>query len=357
MSSQMSSVELSIITVTWNSAAYLGPYLTALRQHLADIAYEVFVVDNASSDETVPWLREHGFTPLRPQNMTPGTLPSAQYLLIANKTNLGFAAANNVGLRLARGTFVFFLNPDTEIQPESVQRLLAFLRAHPDVVAVGPKLTRPDGAIQGGAAGHEPSLCTLLHYSLGLYRLSPRLFPGLWLPRKQYTSPRPIEVDWISGAALLTRTSIARRVGGWPEEYFLYGEDMAFCRRLRKYGRIVCLPEAHVVHHIGGSTRQIGHVGIARNIIALDQDYRARFSAPKVALLHLMGALGFGLRWAFALGKGDHIPQGHSVPARELWRVCTLTSLQCAWQALRGEPPPAVSPEFRSHRQFAAKDR
>ncbi len=331
------AIELTIVTVTWNSATYLDPYLTALEQHLRDVPYEVIIVDNASSDETVTQLEAKGFIRVSPNTAHP--LPDHPYLLVVNPTNLGFAAANNVGLRLARGTFVLFLNPDTEVQAGSVQEMMAFLRANPDTAAVGPKLTRPDGVIQGGAAGHDPSLRTLVHYSLGLYRLSPRRFPGLWLARKQYLASTPIEVDWISGAALMTRTELARRVGGWPEEYFLYGEDMAFCRHLRSFGRIVCLPRAHVIHHIGGSTRQAGHAGIARNIIALDQDYRSRYSAAHVFLLHLMGALGFGLRWAFAFWKGNRAPAGHSVPARQLWRVCTLTSLRCAWQALRGTPP------------------
>ena len=336
--------EVSIITVTWNSAAYLEPYLRALERHAADIAYELILVDNASTDETVDFLRHRGFQVIAAGEEGASTEAGPRRLVV-NPHNVGFAAANNIGLRLARAPYVFFLNPDTEVQPGSVQTLLGYLHAHPDVVAVGPKLTRPDGIVQGGAAGHDPSLRTLFFYSVGLYRLSPRLFPGLWLARKQYAGRDPIPVDWVSGAALMTRTDVARAVGGWPEEYFLYGEDMAFCRRLRRHGRILCLPQAHIVHHIGGSIRQTGVAGIARNILALDLDYRARYGPVKVALLRLIGALGFGLRWCFALVGGNHTPKGHSVPARDLWRVCTLTSLQCAWHALNGaSPTPAPFP-------------
>ncbi len=322
--------ELSIVIVTWNAASFLGPCLDTLETALTGVAHEIIVVDNASLDDTAVLLRFRGFREVTP----PEKRPVSNRVLLVNKENRGFARANNQGLALARAPFVLFLNPDTEAKPDSIATMLAYLHAHPDVVAVWPKLVKPDGTIQGGAAGHEPTVRTVFNYSLGLYLISPRLFPALWLARRQYRTRQPIPVDWVSGAALMTRTDAARAVGGWPESYFLYIEDIAFCRRLRERGKIVCLPAAEIVHHIGKSVHAQGTRGIERNVLGLDHEYRARYGRLTVALLHMLGALAFGVRWAAAALLGIHVPQGHSAPARLLWRTCTLTSLRCAWEAL-----------------------
>lgn len=321
--------ELSIVIVTWNAAAFIGACLDALETATASIPHEIIVVDNASTDDTPTLLLQLGFQE--------GTT-DAPLRLVRNATNEGFARANNRGLALARAPFVLFLNPDTEPRPDSIRILLDYLRAHPDVVAVGPKLVRPDGTIQGGAAGHDPSLRTLFNYAFALYHLSPTRFPGLWLARRQYRTDTPIHVDWVSGAALMTRREAAQRVGGWPEDRFLYIEDIAFCRRLREEGKIVCLPQAEIVHHIGQSVHAQGNRGIERNILGLDQDYRSRYGRAKTLLLHLLGSVAFGLRWMVAVLLGTRVPRGHSAPARLLWRTCTLTSLRCAWQTFTSWP-------------------
>ena len=320
-------MDLSIIIVTWNSKQHIGPCLDALDAHVRDVAHEIIVVDNASTDGTREILRARGFRPA-------GEAGSAARVIIENEENVGFAAANNQGLARARAPFVLFLNPDTEVQPGSVQTLIAYLRDHDDVVAVGPKLTDAAGHIQGGAAGHEFTPWHVFNYSLGLYALAPRWFPAIWLARRQYRDPTPIPVDWVSGAALMTRTEVARAVGGWPEEYFLYLEDVAFCRRLRARGRVMCVPSAHIVHHIGGSVHQVGDQGLARNVLGLDRDYRTRYPWTTVAFLHLLGAVGFGLRWMASVIPGRSRVEGHSAPARALWRACTLTSLRCLVRAI-----------------------
>ncbi len=321
--------ELSIIIVTWNSAEFMGACLDALQTATAGIPHEIIVVDNASEDATCSLLLARGFqqgndrTPLR---------------LVRNTFNEGFARANNRGLALARAPLVLFLNPDTEPGPTSIQIMMEYLRAHGDVVAVGPKLVRPDGEIQGGAAGHDPSLWTLFNYAFALYHLSPRRFPAVWLARRQYRSNTPISVDWVSGAALMARKDDAQAVGGWPADRFLYMEDIAFCRRLRQRGKIVCLPQAEVVHHIGHSVHPQGTAGIERNILGLHQDYLMRFSRRRTFFLHLLGSIAFGLRWGAATLLGARVPRGHSAPAPLLWRTCTLTSLRCAWQVLVSRP-------------------
>ncbi len=333
MDERAEAPEISVVIVTWNAARFIVACLKALEVALADLADEIIVVDNASEDETVAILRQQGFEEAGGEG---------RRRLVCNEENRGFAAANNQGLALARAGVVLFLNPDTEPRPDSVKQMVAYLRDHPEVVAVGPRLVQSDGTIQGGAAGHEPTLRTVFNYAFGLYLLSPRLFPALWLARRQYRTSRPLQVDWVSGAALMARTDVARAVGGWPEDYFLYVEDIAFCRRLRRRGRIVCLPAAEVIHHIGQSVHAQGERGLARNILGLDRDYRARYGRLHVAVLHLVGAAGFGLRWAAATWSHRATPRGHSAPARALWKTCTLTSLRCARDAVFGHTEEAL---------------
>lgn len=330
MESTRARPDLSIVIVTWNAAPFLGPCLDALERALASIGHEIIVVDNASTDGTLSLLRARGFQ----EHSAPHEDGRSRRVMVVNRDNQGFARANNQGLALAQAPFVLFLNPDTEVTPSGVAEMLTYLQAHPDVVAVGPKLVKPDGTIQGGAAGHEPSVRTVFNYSLGLYLLSPQRFPALWLARRQYQTHQPIPVDWVSGAALMTRTDDARAVGGWPESYFLYFEDIAFCRRLRRRGKIMCLPTAEVVHHIGQSVHTQGSRGIERNVLGLDREYRARYGRFTVAFLHLLGALAFGIRWGAAVLLRTRVPKGHSAPARLLWRTCALSSLRCAWRAL-----------------------
>ncbi len=324
--------ELTIAIVTWNSAQDIGRCLDALATVLRE-PHDVIIVDNASTDDTCTSLNRRGFTPPAQASL------SERRWLICNRANRGFAAANNQALALSRTPYTLFLNPDTEVQPGSIETMRTFLDTHADVVAVGPRLTDGAGHIQGGAAGHDPTPWTIFNYSFGLYNVAPRLFPALWLARSEYETREPIEVDWVSGAALMVRTEVARSVGGWPEDYFLYMEDVAFCRRLRTQGRVLCLPSAHVVHHIGGSVGQMAEAGLARNILGLDQDYRSRYAPPVVALLHLIGGAGFALRWLAATLLRRERVEGHSASARHLWRACTLTSLHCLRQALSKSTP------------------
>ena len=279
---QAPDIDLSVIIVNWNAGAYLPAALDSLLRAQGNLTLEVWLIDNASGDGSVAQVRQR----------------YPQVRIIPNTENRGFAAANNQGLAIARGRYLLLLNPDTEMAPAGLGLLLDYLEQHPDVGVAGPSLVGERGKVQGGAAGYDPSPSTIFNYATFLYRLLPDHFIGLWVPQSRYARPEPIEVDWVSGACMMVRRIAALAAGPLDERYFMYSEDVEWCRRIRRAGyRVVCCPAIKVVHHVGGSSRQREAAFHAHHIDSLDKDLRARYATPSVAAMHMMGAFGFLLRY------------------------------------------------------------
>jgi N-acetylglucosaminyl-diphospho-decaprenol L-rhamnosyltransferase len=235
------SAVLSVIIVNWNVRDLLQRALASVSASWdGKPGLEIIVVDNASHDESVAMLHA-GFP---------------EVVVIANTENRGFTGGNNQGLAAATGDFLLLLNPDTEIVDDALPRMVKYLQAHPDVGMVGPQLLNPDGSMQSSRR-HFPTLPVLFLESTWLERLAPRE-----LLRHYYAQEEPDsaiqDVDWITGAAMLTRREAFAQVGGMDEGFFMYSEEMDWCRRIREAGwRVVYFPEAHVVHHEGKSSEQV----------------------------------------------------------------------------------------------------
>ncbi len=234
-------VDCSILLVTYQSAAYLPRCLDAIGRSTHDVSYEIVVVDNASTDDTVEVLRQR--------------FPQARVL--SNPENLGFGSAANRAAREATGRHLLFLNPDTEMQDRALDRAVSFLDAQPDVGIVGARVLNPDGTLQRACRRSIPTPSVAFfqisglgrvwrnHSSAGAYNLE-RLDPS-----------RTCDVGAVSGAFLLIRREAWERTGGFDERYFLYGEDLDLCLAVARLGyRVVYFPEAVVIHHKGASSRQ-----------------------------------------------------------------------------------------------------
>jgi hypothetical protein len=238
-------VDLSVVIVSWNVRELLRRCLQSIltskpRRGGAGIRVEVIVVDNASTDGSPAMVRRE-FPEVR---------------LIANSENRGFTAANNQGLAVARGRYWMLLNPDTEVLDDALAVLVAFADAHPDVGVVGPQLLNPDGSVQSSRR-RFPTLATAFFESTWLEPYAPR---GVIARYRVLDQPddRTLDVDWVMGAALMARREAAEQVGPLDEGYFMYAEEMDWCRRIRAAGwRAVYLPEAKVVHHVGKSSEQV----------------------------------------------------------------------------------------------------
>jgi hypothetical protein len=236
--------DVSVIIVSWNVAEMLLRCLDSLFAGPGfDRAnnFEVIVVDNASQDDTAARVRQ--------------AYPDVQ--LVVNQENRGFAAANNQGMALARGRYFLLLNPDAELVDDALARIVSFMDTHPRVGVVGPQLRYPDGQLQSSRR-RFPSLATALLESTPLQQVLPRNA----VLHRYYVEDQPAdetqEVDWLVGACLMLRRQVVEQVGGLDEGYFMYFEELDWCRRIRQAGwRIVYLPAATVIHHEGKSSSQV----------------------------------------------------------------------------------------------------
>lgn len=237
----MSAVELSVLIVSYNTADLTSACLRSLAASTHDTAYEVVVVDNASSDGSPDAIRR--------------SCPDV--VLLEPGTNLGFAGGMNLAARQARGRYLLLLNPDTVVLDGAVDRLVAFARAHPAHGMYGGRTLRPDGSLEPGSCWGAFTPWSATCFGLGLSAL----FRGsAWadpesLGRWRRDSVR--DVGFISGCLLLVGADIFASLGGFDPRYFMYGEDADLGLRARAAGwRPVVTPDASVVHHVGASTHR-----------------------------------------------------------------------------------------------------
>ena len=234
------SPKLNIIIVSWNTKDLLRDCLRTLPRRTPEFPFEVIVIDNASNDGS--------------PEMVAAQFPEVR--LLRNSENVGFARANEQAAALAHGEYLLLLNSDTLLQePDILKRWVDYMDRHPAVGVSGCQLLWPDGRHQVGDAGFRPSLRSLLGHFWSLSSLAFSVFPPLFLGRRRFREP--IDVDWVSGAACLVRRSILPRTGFLESRIFMYAEDIEWCCRIRDHGyRITYLPQVHIVHLQGGSSRK-----------------------------------------------------------------------------------------------------
>lgn len=232
---------LSIVIVSFNALGHLRRCLRTLyEQQHGD--FEVIVVDNASPDGSASMV-EREFPAVR---------------LIRNATNAGFAAAANLGARAAQGDVIVYLNPDSELTHDAFSAPADYLRAHPDAGALGIKVLDPDGRLQLSVR-RFPGLEAAL---FNRYSLFTRLFPNNRYSKRylmtDWDHDAVSDVDWVSGACVLTTRRVLDTVGYFDEAYFWGFEDVDFCQRLHRAGlRVVYYPLTSVIHAIGASARTV----------------------------------------------------------------------------------------------------
>jgi len=160
--------------------------------------------------------------------------------LIEAGKNIGFGAACNRGAQQAQGEFLFFLNPDTFVKDNTIQKLASFLRKNPQIGVIAPKLVLAENnRPQAWTSGKKTTLFSILFKNT---------FGKPW--KKNF----PVSVDWVSGAALMTKKDLFEKVGGFDERFFMYFEDQDFCLRVKKLGfEVFFLPTA-VVFHLDGKS-------------------------------------------------------------------------------------------------------
>ena len=226
---------LSIVIVTYNSRGCLDACLESLARGRGVLDFEIVVIDNASPDGTAAAARSRW--------------PAVRVLDAGG--NVGFAAANNIGIRQTFGELVLLLNPDTIVPPGAIEMLVGALDRYPDAAAAGPRLVDAEGRAEL-SFGRMMSPLAELRQKLLVSGHEWRV-PGISHYVERATR-RVQAVDWVSGACLLVRRADADAVGLLDERYFMYAEDVDFCAALRARGRrILFVPEAEVTHLRGRS--------------------------------------------------------------------------------------------------------
>lgn len=266
-------IDLSIVIVSWNVRDLLRSCLESIFVASLD-RLEVIVVDNASSDGSVAMLRDE-FPHVR---------------LIANEDNRGFPTANNQGLDVAQGRYVMVLNPDTEVCDDALSRLIGYLDMHEDVGAIGPQLLNSDGSVQSSRR-RFPTFATGIFESTWLRSIAPR---GMLRRYTMDDVPDDVshEVDWLTGACIVVRREVLESIGGFDEAFFMYSEELDWCRRIKSAGwKIVYLPNAKVVHHSGKSSEQVvaaRHIHFQTSKVHYFRKYHGRFTAGVLRVLLLV---------------------------------------------------------------------
>jgi hypothetical protein len=264
---------------TYNVRDLLRACLESLGQGLGALEAEVYVVDNDSRDGTPEMVLED--------------FPGVH--LIRNRTNEGFARANNRALDRTRGRHVLILNPDTLLPPDTLEPLVAFLDAHGDIGVVGPRVVRPDGRLDEACRRGFPTPLSALGRFLALDRLFPRS-RLLGSYRQTFRDPAlSYEVDAIVGACMLLRRQALEDVGGLDESYFMFGEDLDWCWRFKGSGwRIWYLGQVHVIHHKGASVSTAPYA----------MNWHFHRSMVRFHRKHLVERYPFFINWAVYCGVG-----------------------------------------------------
>lgn len=256
---------VSIIILSYNTKDLLRLCLTSLQKHITHVEYEVIVVDNDSSDDSVQMLKKE--------------FPSVR--LVESDRNLGFSKGINLGAENAKGEYLLFLNSDCEFLHNDLSAMVTFLIDHPEVGVVGGKMENNDGTLQRSYSKFY-----------GLKDIAIMLFGREKVELLMQKSGNEQETDWVSGGFMLIRSEIFKKIKGFDEHIFMYTEDMELCYRVKKLGfKVYYVPSSTVRHEgQGSSDRSFAVIHIFKGIKYFYKKHRSFLSYIVVSMLLLIKA-------------------------------------------------------------------
>mgnify|MGYP002398446200 CR=1 FL=1 len=233
-------MDLSILIVNYNTRELTLDAIRSVYASVTKYAYEVILIDNHSSDGSVEAISK----------------AYPQVKLIENTENVGFARANNQGIRQASGRYVLLLNSDTIIQPDTLEIMLDFMDRHPTVGASGCKVVLPDGSLDKACRRGFPTPGASFCYLFGLSKLFPKV-PRFNQYQLGHLDPdEEYPVDCLVGAFMLVRREAIEQAGLLDETFFMYGEDIDWCYRIKQAGwQIYYFPKTSIVHYKGAGKK------------------------------------------------------------------------------------------------------
>ncbi|MFA6471830.1 MAG: glycosyltransferase [Candidatus Latescibacterota bacterium] len=282
-------MELSVVIVSYNVSSFLDQTLLTLEESAKGFEHEVFVVDNASTDDSTAMVRQK----------------HPQVKLIENTGNRGFAQANNQALELAQGKYILILNPDTVLRSDTISTMIGFLESHPEAGGAGCKVINPDGSLQLACRRGFPTPGVAFFKMVGLSGLFPksRTFGAYNLT---YLDPESVsEVDAISGSFMMLRKETLDRAGYFDEDFFMYGEDLDLCYRIKQNGwKIYYVPETEIIHFKGESTKTVPSIKSIRDFYTAMHIFVEKHHGPGSSVFPrwlLITGIYFSMAWGYGL--------------------------------------------------------
>ncbi|PKN65545.1 MAG: glycosyl transferase family 2 [Deltaproteobacteria bacterium HGW-Deltaproteobacteria-12] len=265
-------IDISVIIVNWNTKALLLDCVASLYQTTRKSSLEIIVVDNASTDDSVVALNS-----MFPQVHT-----------VVNEKNLGFAKANNIGIKRAKGRYVCLINSDVKVLDGALDKMRAYMQTRSKIGALGPKTFFGDMQIQKNCREY-PNLRNTFCEGFFLSSLFPTVhaFRGSMLNRNDYMST--MQVEGLAGCFIMVRREVVAQVGVFDERFFFYSEDLDLCKRIHDAGwQLVYYPGAEVIHYGGGSSENAPIRFQLEMLKANWQYWRKHKSMPQCALFWLI---------------------------------------------------------------------
>lgn len=252
--------QLSIVILSYNVRKLLSDCLKSLLDDPDSSHWQIIIVDNASSDDTVEWLKKRfDLISTRKrgeyvQSANKRKSSKAEIKLIVNSVNLGFAAGNNLAIPSIKYDYVLFLNPDTVVHQGTITRILKFVKSNKQVGAATCKVVLDNGKLDDGCHRGFPSPWNSFCYFSGLSKLFPdsKIFNGYTMSYEDLNTIH--EIDSLTGAFMLLSTKVGKKVGWWDDDYFFNADDLDFCYRIKRAGyKVMYIPDVEIVHYKGAS--------------------------------------------------------------------------------------------------------
>lgn len=299
--------ELAVIILNWNGEKLLREFIPIASKYTIDGKTDLIVADNGSTDGSVKWLRDNA--------------PEVKVVELGQ--NYGFAEGYNRAINIVNDSrsshglpsypFTLLLNSDVEVTPRWCHPLLDFMKANPDVAAVQPKIKsyhhRDTFEYAGAAGGYLDKL--------GYPYCRGRLFDSLEKDTGQYDAA-PADICWASGAALMVRTDIYRRLGGLDPKFFAHMEEIDLCCRMHAAGFRVCVVPDAEVYHVGGASLAQGnphktYLNFRNNLLLLHKNLPRKQGIRKVFIRRLADTLAFGMFLAkFDIANAKAVLRAHN---------------------------------------------
>lgn len=279
-------MDLSIIILSYNTCELTLNALESVYMSTGDYSYEVIVVDNHSSDDSVERIHEQ--------------YPQVQ--LIINKENVGFSKANNQAMLIAKGRYILLLNSDTIVQSDSLDIMVRFMDDHPQVGASGCKVVLPDGSLDKACRRGFPTPTASFYYAFGFSKLFPSVKRFNQYQLGYLDPDEAYPVDCLVGAFMLVRQEAIQQVGLLDEDFFMYGEDIDWCYRIKQAGwENYYYPLTQITHYKGASSRRKPFKIVYEFHRAMLLFHRKHYRHKYIALVNMMVYVGIFVKLFLAL--------------------------------------------------------